>query len=374
LTFCKSHCISYLEANPCLGGFCFMEISVFDLQKFVTATTPQTRKAASLPVLLGFLTHGHVHIINHGIDRDLGMRALRGWRKYADLPNHAADSRPDTHYQVGVSGETGTETAQDGAEGKKDHKLFYFFNPHDELGIPDELRDMFPALMARNHWPLETPDTKFKTPLMEYGQGLQFVAEVLIRAFAVALDLPETFFLSLLEHAPHKSRPLFYRPIPKGQEENLTWGGAHMDVNVLTLLGYELWIDEDGAESYSPPDEHGGLWIQDTATGQLTRPDNRPEGALTGQVGMMLEVLTGGYVKATSHTIVPPQVSGYSRAMMAHFMHMNLLQLVAPMRHFSTPESLRHYGPPIIAGTFLLKILQEIGLAPGAIKKLGFQY
>jgi hypothetical protein len=100
-----------------------------------------------------------------------------------------------------------------------------------------------------------------------------------------------------------------------------------------------------------------------------------PEGCIVAQVGQQLEILTGGAFLATPHVITAPGVPGWTRLSSAHFIHMQSNQLLFPLEKFQTPETIRNYSPPVLAGTYAIKTLVDIGLAPReAIDKLGYRH
>jgi hypothetical protein len=46
-----------------------------------------------------------------------------------------------------------------------------------------------------------------------------------------------------------------------------------------------------------------------------------------------------------------------------------------PLKPFLGPVERRNYGPPVLAGTYALKTLVDIGLAPkSTIEKLGYRH
>ena len=93
------------------------------------------------------------------------------------------------------------------------------------------------------------------------------------------------------------------------------------------------------------------------------------------QVGQQLEILSGGTFLATPHQITPPTTPGFSRLAGAHFLHLHAHQPVYPMRRFRSPEALRAYNPPVLAGTYAIKTLVDIGMAPAsALDHLGYRH
>jgi hypothetical protein len=100
-----------------------------------------------------------------------------------------------------------------------------------------------------------------------------------------------------------------------------------------------------------------------------------PAGCIVAQVGQQLEILTGGRFLATPHVITAPHTPGWSRLSAAHFVHLHSHQTVFPLPPFRTPEAVRAYAPPVLAGTYSIKTLVDIGLAPpSALGKLGYRH
>ena len=64
-----------------------------------------------------------------------------------------------------------------------------------------------------------------------------------------------------------------------------------------------------------------------------------------------------------------------SRGQRAHFLHLHPHQMVFPLESFRTPETIAAYSPPVLAGTYGIKTLVDIGLAPrSAIDALGYRH
>ncbi|MEM9864339.1 MAG: isopenicillin N synthase family oxygenase, partial [Myxococcota bacterium] len=100
-----------------------------------------------------------------------------------------------------------------------------------------------------------------------------------------------------------------------------------------------------------------------------------PKGCIVAQVGQQLEILTGGTYQATPHIITPPGQVGYTRTALAHFIHLHSEHKLFPHERFLTNETIDAYGPPVLAGTYGLKTLVDIGLAPKeALNKLGYHH
>ncbi|MDH2444013.1 2-oxoglutarate and iron-dependent oxygenase domain-containing protein [Amnibacterium sp. CER49] len=147
--------------------------------------------------------------------------------------------------------------------------------------VPDYLR-----LEGPNLWPDALPELR---PVVERWQAeLGRVALRLLRAWSEALGAPADAF-----DEAFATRPFTLLKIvryPGATADDRTQGvGAHRDGGVLTLL-----LVEPGKAGLQV--EHAGEWID-----VVPRP-----GAFVVNIGEMLELATGGYLRATLHRVVAP--------------------------------------------------------------------
>ena len=177
----------------------------------------------------------------------------------------------------------------------------------------------------------------------------------------------------MVEGGPHVTRSLKYLSLTEAQiAQGVLWGEEHTDFNLLTLLPGGRFYSTEGQQIESP-DPNSGLYLR-TRSGRQVR-GGAPKGAIVIQVGQQLEILTGGQLLATPHVVTAPYVAGVTRCSCAHFVHLHAHQLVRPLPAFATPEAVVSYGPPVLAGTYGLKTLVDIGLAPSdAIESLGYRH
>ena len=90
-----------------------------------------------------------------------------------------------------------------------------------------------------------------------------------------------------------------------------------------------------------------------------------PEGALVINVGDMLERLTAGTLRSTTHRVVNPKGSGAqrSRYSMPFFLHFRPDYLIEPLDSCLDNAQPNVQVTPITAHDFLLERLREINLA-----------
>ena len=265
------------------------------------------------------------------------------------------------------------------AGGQPDFKECYFAAP---TPLAEDARLHYPQIYCDNVWPPSQPgfDAElFRLRYMDIGRRLHDAGVGLLRGSALALGLPEEQFVRMLDGGPHVTRVLRYLPL-KAEQVNtgILWGEEHTDFNLLTLLPGGRFYDPAGKAS-ARPDDKSGLYLRTRPTASAPNGEmvqgRPPEGCIVAQVGQMLEILTGGTFLATPHVVTAPSTPGYSRLSAAHFIHLHSNQVLFPLQSFQTPDSIRDYSPPVLAGTYSIKTLVDIGLAPpSALGRLGYRH
>ena len=331
------------------------------------------RQAACTKILEGFGTYGLIYVLGHGIDFALRDRLFERFARFTDRSEGEKQpyNRGDIWFQRGWT-PPNTERAVV-AGGQPDFKECFFAAP---LPVDDTLALEYPEICAPNIWPDD--DVAFAREHTELGRALHETGATILMGLAMSLGLPSRCFDHRLAGAPHVFRLLRYLPLDEAQvSKGVLWGEEHTDFNLLTLLPGGRFLDPAG-EPCERPDEGSGLYLRTRPTEE--HPDGikirgvAPEGCIVAQVGQQLEILTGGSVLATPHVITAPTTAGYTRVSGAHFLHLHGHQMVFPFEAFRTPQTVRAYSPPVLAGTYAIKTLVDIGLAPpSALDALGYR-
>lgn len=332
------------------------------------------RAAAEEAIRIGYGHFGLLYIKGHGIDPAALDAFYDSFVRFCSKSD--ADKRrfcrADLWYQRGWT-PPNTEQAVV-AGGQPDFKECYFAAPE-----PFHQRDrlLYPQIYADNVWPEDLP--AFRTGLMSIGHQLHVIGLQVLKGCASALHLPEETFTKLTENGPHVTRALRYLPLTAEQVgTDILWGEEHTDFNLLTLLPGGRFLDPSG-KACPKPDEKSGLFLRtrptkDHPNGQLVAGTPPPD-CIVSQVGQQLEILTGGRLTATPHVITAPKVPGYSRLSMAHFVHVHTDTVLFPLERFCDEMTLRAYGPPVLSGTYAIKTLVDIALAPkSALDCLGYRH
>ncbi len=193
---------------------------------------------------------------------------------------------------------------------------------------------------GRNAWPAHATFRALSTELYDSLDG---VALHLLAAIAESLALPAQTFAGMVQGGNSILRLIHYPPLRDLYTPGAVRAAAHEDINMLTLLcesthaGLELLASD-------------GTW-QSVAT---------PTGHLIVDTGDMMQRMTGGRMKSTTHRVVNPPTGDTERYSIPFFAHPRpecmLTQIGAPVAGFSGDRS------PISARDFLVQRLTENGL------------
>lgn len=338
----------------------------------LASSDPAIRGRALEAIRVGFGTYGLVYVKNHGVT-DVGPLYER-FQAFCDRSTEEKQSynRADLWYQRGWT-PPNTEKAVV-AGGQPDFKECWFATPEP---LDAELAAQYPEIFAANVWP--EGDAAFPELYTRTGHELHLAGLALLRGAALALGLAEDALTAPCTGGPHIFRMLRYLPLTAEQtQQKILWGEEHTDFNLLTLLPGGRFHDPNGKLAKAP-DDASGLYLRTRPTkehpeGLLVR-GTAPAGCIVAQVGQQLEILTGGTFLATPHVITAPSTPGWSRLSAAHFVHLHSHQMLFPLPPFRSPETVASYSPPVLAGTYSIKTLVDIGLAPStALDKLGYRH
>lgn len=350
------------------------EIPTVDLDD-LASDDAHRRKTAAAELVRGYSDYGLAFIAGHGLQRQRVDAVYDEFLGVLERPDaeKASWGGPHIWYQRGWT-PPNTEKAVV-AGGQPDFKECFFASTTE---LDPDCRLFYPELYADNVWP--DGAEPFRHGLLCLGGNIHDVGLRLLEGCAEALDLPADTFTQLTRGAANVSRVLKYLALDQEQvDAKVLWGEEHTDFNLLTLLPGGRLHAPNGATGSKPDDGPGGLFVRTRATdehpnGQLIRGVT-PPGCIVSQVGQQLEIMTGGTFQATPHVVTAPREPGWTRVSMAHFIHVNAKKPMFPLRRFRTDEACQEYRPPVLAGTYAVKTLIDIGLAPPSeLQRLGYRH
>jgi isopenicillin N synthase-like dioxygenase len=252
---------------------------------------PDDRRAVADAIDRACRDSGFLLLTGHGVEQELFDAVLDAWQEFFDLPedgklacvveDHTANTGYSPYASEALAYTTGVESPPDLMEG-------YSVGREDASG-PEF--DAVRAWFHPNAWPARPAHLRDVT--LAYDAALRGVTDVVLRAMAMALDLPETWLIERNERAVITLRPLNYArragaPEPLPGQQRL---GQHTDFGVMTLL---LADPIPGLQVL-----RGGVW-HDVVP---------PRGTLVCNIGDMLAMWTNDRWTSTLHRVVPPPSS-----------------------------------------------------------------
>jgi isopenicillin N synthase-like dioxygenase len=288
-------------------------------------------------------TVGFFYIRNHGVAESLIERTYDHSRRF-----HA--SPPTQKQQVHVSRSPGSRgwIPVSWEEDDGDPELYRLVAPkpggkdgltaprlHEAFDLSLDIADDDPdfragnIMLVPNQWPDWLPG--FRPEVMEYYHTIMALGDRLFRAFAIALDLPEAFFVERARKPTSQLRLLHYPANSLPMNNDHLGIGAHSDFECFTILHHR-----------SP-----GLQVMNAADEWVEAPPI--DGTFIVNIGDLLEGWTNGLFKATQHRVVN---IGKERYSMPLFFAADYHTEVAPLPQFVSADNPARYGR-IIAGDHL---------------------
>ena len=281
---------------------------------------------------------GFFQLVGHGVTAESDA-AWAAMQRFFDLPleERMSVQSPTAEYPHGYSPLGGEALGRTlGADVPPDLKEVFNSGPVDPpphaLDDPDEA-----VVWSPNLWPASLPE--LARAWTSYHRAMQALANRLMQMFALALDLPETYFDSYIDHAACGLRGICYPARSSSPEPGQLRAGAHTDYGTLTLLRQD---SVGGLEVTT----RGGEWI-----GVESIPD-----AFVVNIGDLMAGWTNDRWRSTLHRVTdPPAVAGGATARrfsMPFFHNANWDATVACLPTCVAPGDLPKHAP-VIAGPHL---------------------
>lgn len=306
-----------------------------DLRKFLNEDKSSREKFIS-EIGNAFEEIGFVALSGHFLSEALVSELYKEVKDFFNLPQKVKNK-----YEIeGIGGQRGyTSFGKEHAKGRKEGDLKEFWHFGQYVSNDTELEKEYPKNVVVD----ELPD--FNKVGKEAYLMLEKTAKYVLRALALYLDLPETYFDEYIKNGNSILRPIHYPPI-EVEPKNAVRAAAHGDINLITLL---MGAHGKGLQVQN----REGEWID-----AIAREDQ-----LMINVGDMLSRLSNNKLKSTIHRVVNPprELWGTSRYSIPFFMHpissmkLDCLDNCVNQKHPKLFED-------ITAGAYLNERLIELGL------------
>ncbi len=283
-----------------------------------------------------FEEYGFAIIADHDIPEELIQRAEGKARTFFELPE---DVKRKYHVEGGGGARGYTPFGIETAKGRKAHDLKEFWHVGRDLQAGHKFSDHMPD----NLWPAEVPS--FQDTFRELYAAFDNTGLKILKAIARYLKIDEDYFEDAVKDGNSVLRALHYPPQSEPTGEHIR-AGAHEDINAITLL---LGAEEAGLELLTKD----GRWI----------PVSPKAGELVINIGDMLQRLTNGVLRSTSHRVVnpAPDRASHARYSMPFFLHFRSDFLIDALSQTVPPGEAPKW-PPIDANDYLQERLREIKL------------
>jgi len=275
---------------------------------------------------------GFFAVTNHGVPDALTKKAYEVAHAFFHQPP-AIKARYHDAAKKGQRGFTGfgTEHAKDSLA--PDLKEFW------QMGRPDFVHPLYGA----NVWPTELPE--FGPTLLELYRRLDDLGGILLEACAAYIDEPARRFRDMTTDSDTIVRVLYYPPVAPSTPPGAVRSAAHEDINLITLLS---GATAEGLELL----RRDGTWM----------PVHTGFDTIVVDSGDMLQNVTNGLYKSTTHRVVNPGDSSSERFSMPCFVHARLDVDLSPLPSCIARTGGKSLFPQITAGEYLAQRLREIGL------------
>ncbi|MGI9375677.1 MAG: isopenicillin N synthase family dioxygenase [Tsuneonella suprasediminis] len=286
-----------------------------------------------------FEEYGFAVIRDHGIPADLIARAEELSKAFFALP----DDVKRAYFIAGGGGARGyTPFGTERAKDAEVHDLKEFWHIGRSLPEGHPLAEYMPP----NIWPTEI--AHFRETFEALYAAFEKAGARVLEAIALHLGLPREWFAATVEDGNSVMRLLHYPPLTGADAEGAIRAAAHGDINTITLL---LGAEEAGLQLLTKEGEWKAIAV--------------PEGALVINIGDMLDRLTNGKLRSTTHRVVNPhgEAAYRSRFSMPFFLHFRPDFTIETLESCIDPAAPEDHPAPISSHEFLLQRLREINLA-----------
>lgn len=252
-------------------------LPVVDLRDDPTALRRQLRTVAH--------EVGFFYLTGHGVPEHLTDRLLTEARRLFALPDADKDAvamRNSPHFRGYTR--LGGELTGGVVDWREQIDIGAQRPPIGGSGKPDYL-----WLQGPNQWPPALPE--LPAVIAEWDASLAEVGRTLLRHWATSLGSPADVFEEAFADTPATLIKIVRYPAQADTPQGV---GAHRDAGVLTLLLAEP--DSTGLQVRGASEATGN------ETGEWIDVDPVP-GAFIVNIGEMLEVASGGYLRATEHRV-----------------------------------------------------------------------
>ena len=217
-----------LSAPPTMIG---SEIPLIDVSGFL-AGRPEATKRAAAELRFAFEKVGFYYLAGHGVPQALIDETYDAAARFHAQPLEAKLAVKVDEHNIGYMPIARKPPPNAAAQGKKpSQNEAYFLRRERAPDDPDVVSNR--RFHAMNKWPAELPG--FRETTLAYMEALEALCRRLVPLYALALDLPATFFDACFARPHTILRMSRYPPIDAADESTASLV-PHTDSGFMTLL------------------------------------------------------------------------------------------------------------------------------------------
>ncbi|OBY26116.1 isopenicillin N synthase family dioxygenase [Leisingera sp. JC1] len=259
---------------------------------------------------------GFFYVKNHGVPEAVVNGAFDETRAFFDLP---LQDKMDLHIsKSGLALRGYIEIFGENTDPKKTKDLKECFDIGPESPAGDT------PFFGPNLWPAARPE--FELAVYGYHQEMKGLAQRLMRAIAVSLDLEADFFAPRMQNPITIQRLLHYPPQEGQIDESVMGIGAHTDYGSLTILAQ---------------DDVGGLQVMNRDGQWVEGPPIA--GSFVINIGDLIQRLTNDLYLANLHRVV--NASGRERYSIPFFIDADADAVFQPLDSCVSAQNPARYEP-----------------------------
>ncbi len=300
------------------------------------STDPSKRQRFVQTIGDALVDIGFFALSDHGVDGDLITKAYGAAEDFFDLPETTKKAYED----LSLKGQRGyTSFGREHAKDATAPDLKEFWHVGQEFPAEHPYAKLYPG----NLWPDEVP--AFRAAFGQLFGQLERCAMQLLEACAIYIGEPENRFTQMAMGGNTILRVIHYPPVAPDAHPASIRAAAHEDINLITLLC-------EATSSGLELKDRSGAW----------RPIHALKGQIIVDAGDMLQNVTNGFFKSTTHRVVNPDNSRERRFSMPFFVHPRSEVSLAPLASCLGRTGGKINFRSITAGEYLDERLKEIGL------------
>ena len=297
-----------------------VQIPVVDLSPVLKGDAEATRTLAK-SVASVCRDFGFLYVENHGIDSEFLDKAQHIIEKFFQLSD---EEKLQIHISKSAYHRGYFPNGEENALGSPVKDIKEAFDMALELSPDDPCVVAGKPFHGPNAWPDALPE--FKTIMLELYEKWRLMCSRISKVFALALELPEDYFVDKTNKPMAQMRAAFYPNQRPTEVKDAVGCGAHTDYGIVSAI----WqIDVPG------------LQIETLAGEWIDAP--RIPGTFVCPLGDMIEHWTNGFWKATNHRVI--NISGEARHSAAFFFDPNYDCIIAPLSQFVSDKTPAAYEP-----------------------------